>query len=63
MQNYIQTKMRIFENQTNDDYAILNFDQKGTVKKYIPKIKIQIIAFLSLLSNVNIENAVLPGTP
>ena len=45
MQNYIQTKMRIFENQTNDDYAILNFDQKGTVKKYIPKIKSQIYYF------------------
>lgn len=45
MQNYIQTKMKIFENQTNEDYAILNFDKKTILKKYFPKIKSQIYYF------------------
>lgn len=38
MENYGAAKARIFENQTSDDYAVLNFDDER-VRSYAPMIK------------------------
>lgn len=40
MQNYINAKLRIFENQTKDDYAVVNYDNEITRQVY-HDIKIQ----------------------
>ena len=44
MAQYIRLKQRIFENQTANDYAVLNMDDP-TLVKMVPKIKSQVAFF------------------
>lgn len=44
LKKYIMAKKKIFMNQTEDDYAILNFDD-GKTREIIPEIKARIIYF------------------
>ncbi|MGQ9533664.1 MAG: UDP-N-acetylmuramoyl-L-alanine--D-glutamate ligase [bacterium] len=44
LNNYILAKKRIFMNQTKDDYAILNFDDRNT-RLIVPEINARIIYF------------------
>lgn len=44
MAQYIRLKQRIFENQTPQDYAILNMDDP-TLMKMVPKLKSQVVLF------------------
>jgi len=43
-ENYIETKARIFENQTEEDYAVLNFDDP-IVRSFTKRIKAKIMFF------------------
>ena len=47
MDNYIKAKARLFENQTNDDYAIVNYDCPNCLKA-VSNIKSKTIFFSSL---------------
>lgn len=44
VENYADVKSRIFENQTKDDFAIINYDDPA-VKKMSGSLKSQIILF------------------
>lgn len=44
LKDYILAKKRIFMNQTEDDYAILNFDDRNT-RSIVPEINARIIYF------------------
>jgi len=43
-ENYIEAKARIFENQTEEDYAVLNFDDP-IAKSFVKRIKAKVIFF------------------
>ncbi|HHY42375.1 MAG TPA: UDP-N-acetylmuramoyl-L-alanine--D-glutamate ligase [Thermoanaerobacterales bacterium] len=43
-ENYIEAKARIFENQTEEDYTVLNYDDP-VVKSFVKRIKAKIIFF------------------
>ncbi|MFY9313887.1 MAG: UDP-N-acetylmuramoyl-L-alanine--D-glutamate ligase [Tepidanaerobacteraceae bacterium] len=43
-ENYIETKARIFENQTEEDYAVLNYDDP-IVRSFIKRIKAKTMFF------------------
>jgi len=43
-ENYIEAKARIFENQTEEDYAVLNYDDP-IIKSFIKRIKSKIMLF------------------
>ncbi|NLL98642.1 MAG: UDP-N-acetylmuramoyl-L-alanine--D-glutamate ligase [Tepidanaerobacter sp.] len=43
-ENYIETKARIFENQTEEDYAVLNYDDP-IVRSFIKRIKAKTMYF------------------
>lgn len=43
-ENYIETKARIFENQTKEDYAVLNYDDP-IVRSFIKRIKAKTMFF------------------
>ncbi|MFN4227233.1 MAG: UDP-N-acetylmuramoyl-L-alanine--D-glutamate ligase [Candidatus Ratteibacteria bacterium] len=57
MKEYIQAKKRIFENQTIDDYSVLNFDDYYT-KKIIKEIKSKknFFSFSRIFKGVYYEN-------
>ncbi|MCM8786117.1 MAG: UDP-N-acetylmuramoyl-L-alanine--D-glutamate ligase [Candidatus Omnitrophica bacterium] len=57
MEEYIAAKKRIFENQTIDDYSVLNFDDYHT-KKIMKEIKSKktFFSFLKIFKGVYYEN-------
>ena len=45
MENYIQSKLKIFDGQTSDDFAVLNYDDKLAVEKALPVIDANVYYF------------------
>lgn len=43
-ENYVACKLRIFENQTEDDFAIVNYDD-SVIQKYLPPLKSKVYYF------------------